>query len=453
MMKPIVVIQIALAAAITLHPGCSRREGSPARGLPITQPDAASPAADDGPCAIVLLPQEGHSKLDGDISRLQARAAGASDPVPHLERLGWLFIAKGRQAADPGFFKIAEACARCMDSRRPGSPEALLLRGHVSHSLHRFADAEAAARELVRVRESPFDHGLLGDALMEVGRLDEAAASYQKMMDLKPCLQSYARAAHVRWLRGDLEGATGLLRMATRTANTRDPEAAAWAHARLALHELQLGDARAARRAAETALAFQEDHAAALLVMGRVLLAEKELPRAIEVLERAAGRSPLPEVEWALADALRAAGEEKAALSVEARLEKDGARDDPRTFALYLSTRGKEPGTALRLAEEELEVRRDVFTHDAAGWSLFCAGRAQESLLPMERALAEGTRDARLFLHRGLIARSLGDGEGASKWLGAASELERMLLPSERDLLSRPAGRLRSVSLSTPTSE
>ena len=67
-----------------------------------------------------------------------------------------------------------------------------------------------------RKRTVVLDYGLLGDALMEQGRLDEAAAAYQQMIDLKPFYQSYTRAAHVRWMKGDLEGALGAMRRATR---------------------------------------------------------------------------------------------------------------------------------------------------------------------------------------------------------------------------------------------
>ena len=69
----------------------------------------------------------------------------------------------------------------------------MLLRGHVLQNLHRFKEAEPLARELVARRGSPFDHGLLGDLLMEQGKLDAAIQSYQAMVDLKPDPQAYAR--------------------------------------------------------------------------------------------------------------------------------------------------------------------------------------------------------------------------------------------------------------------
>jgi hypothetical protein len=55
----------------------------------------------------------------------------------------------------------------------------------------------------------------------------------------------------------------------------------------------------------------------------------------------------------------------------------------------------------------------------------------------MERALAEGTKDARLFYHAGVIAASAGEKQKAREWLGKASEIRQMLLPSERQKLSQ----------------
>ena len=140
----------------------------------------------------------------------------AAEPRPFLEKLGWLYVAKARSSYDPGFYKLAEHCALALEVADPKSPEAMLLRGHVLISFHRFAEAEAIAKELVEQRALPFDYGLLGDALMEQGRLTEAVAAYQRMVDLRPDLQSYSRVAHMRWLKGDLDGAIEVARMAAR---------------------------------------------------------------------------------------------------------------------------------------------------------------------------------------------------------------------------------------------
>jgi len=51
----------------------------------------------------------------------------------------------------------------------------------------------------------------------------------------------------------------------------------------------------------------------------------------------------------------------------------------------------------------------------------------------MQRALAEGTQDARLFFHAGIIESQAGHSADAERWLRKASELSHLLLPSERN--------------------
>jgi len=142
--------------------------------------------------------------------------------------------------------------------------------------------------------------------------------------------------------------------------------------------------------------------------------------------------NPLPEYQWTLAEALRADGREKEASAIEAQLRQHGASSDPRTFALFLSTRHESPETALQLAQAELDSRSDVFTHDAFAWSLAAAGKLSEAQSEMQRALAEGTEDGRLFFHAAVIASKTGHAADADRWLRKANELSHLLLPSER---------------------
>ena len=220
-------------------------------------------------CRLVLAPLPGDKPIDQEIARQQALIQNGSTSA--LERLGWTFVKKARLSFDEGFYKLAEQCAACMEAQGASGPDALLLRAHALQSLHHFAEAESAARELVRLRERPFDYGVLGDALIDQGKLLEGAAAYQKMVDLRPDLQSYARAAHVRWLTGDLDGAIDLMKLATSASSPNDPEAGAWAFTRLALYQLQRGATTQALASCDAALSLQSDYAPATVARGRAL--------------------------------------------------------------------------------------------------------------------------------------------------------------------------------------
>jgi len=400
---------------------------------------SAAAAILDGSLEMVLVPQTGDSRTDKEISQLQQRIRDGRNIELWLERLGWAFVAKARESFDPGFYKLAEQCARSIEKRNPQSQEAMLLRAHVLQNLHCFKESETLARSLVEQRGLSFDYGLLGDALMEQGKLNEAVEAYQQMMNLKPDLRAYARAAHMRWLTGDLAGAIEAMQLAVGAASPHDAESAAWVNTRLAFYEFQASRFQEAEQWCAFALSFQNNYPPALLLKGRMLLARNSLGEAVKALQNAAKLNPLPEYQWTLAEALRAAGRENEASEIQVQLREHGATSDPRTLALFLATRHEFPETALRLAQAELNSRNDVFTRDALAWSLAATGKLVEAYSEMQRALVEGTEDGRLFFHAGMIASQAGHAAEADHWLGKASELSHLLLPSERNELQNAA--------------
>src|SRR5262249_31693901 len=335
--------------------------------LPEKKSDANKPATSasilDNPLALVLTPQSGDSPIDKEISRLQQQIRSGRNALAWLEQLGWAFVAKARESFDPGFYKLAEQCARCIEKRNPQSQEAMLLRGHVLQNLHRFKESETLSRRLVAQRGLSFDYGLLGDALMEQGKLSHAVQDYQRMMNFKPDLPAYARAAHMRWLKGDLAGAIEAMQLAVDAASPLNTESAAWVNTRLAMYLFQAGKFQEADQRCAIALSFQSNYPPALLLKGKMLLARNRFSEAVAALQNAARLNPLPEYQWTLADALRAAARENEASGIEAQLREHGVTNDPRTLALFLATRRESPETSLRLAKAELNSRSDVFTH------------------------------------------------------------------------------------------
>ncbi len=441
---------VTVVMAIALQTGC--RPGGTSSRLAThsnkRSTDARSPsgALPVDPCALALLPPSGRSKVDQEIGRLQQRIPTTRQPAVLLERLGWLFVSKARESLDPGFYKLAEQCAACLDAKEPGSTAAKLLRGHVLQNLHRFREAEPLARSLVAERSLSLDYGLLGDVLMEQGNLKEAIEAYQTMVDLKPDPQAYARIAHVRWLKGDLAGAREVMRLAADATNPQAAESAAWVYTRLALYELQAGAPGAAQSACATALHLQADYPPALLLQGRIFLAADRSGEAVDCLRRAARLNPVPEYQWTLAEALRLAGRTDEARQIEDELLRTGAANDPRTFVLFLATRGQQPARAVELAERELKERADVHTHDALAWALAATGRWAEASRHSEHALAEGTEDPRLHFHAGIIAAKRGRVAEALKLLDQACQFQCLLLPSEREQLKSARLELASAS-------
>jgi tetratricopeptide (TPR) repeat protein len=357
---------------------------------------------------LALRAPVGDGPTDRRIGALQQslrRAAGS--PEAWMD-LGEAWVRKAREASDPGLYHGADDCADAALALAPGAARALALRGMVRMEQHRFEEARALSAELV-ARHPGFTtgYGILSDALLELGRFQEAAAAAQRMVDLKPSLPSYIRASHLLWLRGDVEGALEAARLAVDAGG--DPEARAWARTQAALILWHRGDL--ARADAELAVALAEfpDHAAALVARGRVALSRDDPASARRWLERAEARAPLAETAWLLGDAAAAAGDSQAARQAYARAVQRGRSFDGRTLALFYATRGEAPEEAVRLAQQERSVRDDIYTEDACAWALYRAGRLAEADAAAQRATALGTPDARLLYHAGAIRLALGD--------------------------------------------
>ena len=227
-----------------------------------------------------------------------------------------------------------------------------------------------------------------------------------------------------------------MMAAAARATSPRTPEPAAWSHVQLARLLMQAGELLDADTVLDRALTLHPKYPPALHAKGQLRLAQDKLRDAIPWLQQAVQADPLPEFRWTLYEALRANGQDEAANDQKTALRRHGEAEDPRTFALFLATMGEHPQAALRLALRELELRTDVFTLDAVAWALSGVGRHEEALEYSRRALAEGTRDARLFLHAGVIATRAGASTQAFERLSDAETLKHMLLPSERQLLA-----------------
>ena len=196
----------------------------------VTAPPAVVAPATMTPRALALATTRGSAPIDVALAALRASAERQPDRVEPWILLGRAWVRKSREATDPGFYVNADACAEVALAIAPGDRLALDLRALVLLNDHRFEDARALAEKVVlQNAEDPMAYGNLSDALLELGRFDEAARAAQTMMDLKPNLPSYGRASYLRWLQGDTKGAKESARLAIDAGrDPRDPEPRAW---------------------------------------------------------------------------------------------------------------------------------------------------------------------------------------------------------------------------------
>jgi tetratricopeptide (TPR) repeat protein len=352
-------------------------------------------------------------KIDKKIRKLQQGVSQRPDFVQGWVELGEAWIQKSRDVTRPSLYANAGAAASRALALEPSNRLALELQGLVLMNDHRFAAAAETMRQVVTMApEHPVAWGTLSDALLELGRTDEAIDAAQHMMDLKPNLPSYSRAAHLQWLRGDVRGATESIRLAIDAGNgSMDREPRAWVIVQAAMFFWNEGDAEGALAGFEQALKELPGFPPALVGKGRVLIGRGDGQAAEPLLAQAYKANPLVETGWLLGDARELLGDTAGAQQIRAELEQKGAAD-PRTLALFLATKNLQTGRALQLALEERKTRDDVYTEDTVAWALYRAGRMQEALQAANSATKLGTRDARLWFHAGAIRLANHDSAG-----------------------------------------
>ena len=409
---------LSIACAST---ACSSTKAEPPAQAAVSVPaGAAGPAAvDEGSRtdrALALAAVNGTAPIDSMLTVLQSSVAKNPRKADLWIGRGRAWVRKARESSDPGYYAHADACARIALSLEPANRLAVDLQAMVLLNDHKFEAARSLAESITRARpDDPVAYGTLGDALLELGRFEDAVAATQTMVDLKPNLPSYSRASYLAWLQGDTVAAKKMVRLAMDAGGDwRNPEPLAWVLVQAATIFWNEGDYAGADAGFDRALASVGEFPPALVGKARVALATGDAHGAVSLLERAFKASPLAETAWLLGDARAAAGDAKGSEEAYAHVLKEGKRTDGRTLALFLATKGRDADLALRSAEAELHVRGDIYTDDTYAWALYRTGRLAEADKAITHALRLGTKDARLLYHAGAIRFARGNAaEGA----------------------------------------
>jgi tetratricopeptide (TPR) repeat protein len=348
------------------------------------------------------------------------------DPGAYAE-MASAYMEKARETGDGAFYARAKAACRKSLDLAPDNYAALRLVSWVYSGQHRFREALAAARRAVeRDPKDPLNYGMLGDALLELGEYQEGAKAIQKMVDLRPDVASYTRAAYVRELFGDVEGAIEIMGMAVRAASSRDFEHNAWCRVQLGhllFHTGRLSDAEAQYQAA---LQIFPNYHFAYTGLGRVRAAEQQFEEAIRLFQKSVDLVPSYEAAFSLADLysyLKRPAETARQFELVETLEKinraNGVRPEAQ-LAMFYADHGMRLTEALNIARQQARERRDIKTLDALAWVLFKNGKTQEALQASWQALRLGTKDPLMLYHQGMIARELGQQQRATKSLEQA---------------------------------
>ncbi len=370
-----------------------------------------------------------------EIAALRERVVAAPDDPIALRDLGFGLLQRVRETADPSLYGQAEEALTRAGELAPGDPLVLVGIGGLQLGRHQFAAALATAHRALDLAPALVAAKAVEvDALVELGRYDEAVVAAQELIGLRVDITSLARLSYLREIHGNLEGAVAAMRQASESPALA-PENTAYVTTLLGNLLVHAGRPDEANDAYESALAIEPDHAAAIAGLGRLAVGRGDLPQAIRLFEKASAILPLPEYVIALGETHEAAGDLQAAersydlARAETALFEAAGVDIDLELALFEADHG-DPTTALRLAEKSYVTRQTVRTADALAWAQHRAGRDAEVARLTGEALRLGDRDPLFLYHAGMIALARGDESTARRQLTDALAIDPGFSPT-----------------------
>ena len=338
-----------------------------------------------------------------------------------LVTVGLELEAQARVSFDSSLYARAEEAFREASALDPSDPVAVRGLATVALNRHEFRRALGLARRAHALApELAATHGTIGDALVELGRYEEAFAAFDRYAARKPGFGAYVRVAYAQELLGRTGDAEATMRLAL-AAVPAGREPAAWTLTQLGKLRFGTGDVGGAAREYRRALRVLPRYVPAREGLALTEAARGRPRGAVAILAPVAETTPLPQAAATLGDLYRVVGDTRAAarqdglLRIEERLlASRGVRNDLETAALDVDrgVRLRESLAALRRVHVE---RPSIDADDALGWALVRNGRCAEGLRYAERALRLGTRDAAKLFHRGMAERCLGDRRAARR--------------------------------------
>jgi tetratricopeptide (TPR) repeat protein len=388
-----------------------------------SQPTVATP---DGPTGTA---DNSLARIDQAIGVWSANLGRDKADFISATNLADLYYSRARLTGNVDDYTRATEAITASLAAYPASLAAQQLRAQLLFATHDFSGALAAARAILA--KDPAQVAALAttaDAELELGDYVAASSAMRRLARTVPGPAVTARLAHLAALRGDTAAAARLADRAITELNAAggSPTDRSWYEYLAGYLAFQFGDLAGAERQFRAAVGDWPHSYLALAGLARTRAAQGATAEAITLYQRAIDIVPQPEFLAALGDLYAVRGRTSDAqaqydlVRAIARLASVQAQVYNRQLVLFDANHSEQAAEALRLAERELSVRKDVYGWDAYAWALYANRRYAAAAVAMRNARALGTVDPLLDYHQGMIASALGEAGRARTLLSAA---------------------------------
>src|SRR6516162_4960273 len=341
---------------------------------------------------------------------------------------------RARETSDVKYYAQAEEALQKSFAISPDNFDGKRIQVWLLLGKHEFAAALTEATSLnKKMPDDVMVYGFLTDANVELGNYSDAEKACQRMLDLRTGnLPAITRAAYLRELFGETDGAIELMNMALQSTPPAQAEDGAWILTQTAHLYLSTGNLDKSEKLLRQALAMFPGYHYALGNLAKVRIQQKRYGEAVDRLQQRYQAAPHAENLYDLAEALQLAGRTDEAKKAFAEFEQKSMAETNRgdnsnhELIFYYADHANEPAKALEVAKREIARRQDTFTLDAYAWALYRNGEYADARRQIETVLAVGIRDAKMFRRAGEIALKAGDRPAAERYLQLAVQLNTL---------------------------
>ncbi len=410
-----------------------------------------------------LKPQLGNISSSSEWINTQAAIAGMEDqlrnnPLKSNEiklKLAQAYMQEGRVTGEHSYYDaLAFKMVNEVLKGAPENFEALCCKATLQASAHQFTDALQTSTQAIKVNPyNAYIYGVKCDALVELGKYDEAIAAGDKMVGIRPDIRSYSRISYLREIVGDYSGAIEAMKLAL-SSGYPGLEQTEWVRVYLAhLYEIT-GKTKEAEMYYQQALINRKLYAPAIVGLGRIEKLKKNYPKAIKYYQEANDLMQDYSYHQELALLFVLTNEkEKSDKEFQKALdllmkhkhptsEENGiGHNIDRELALvYLSMNENEK--ALNSARAEYEVRpNNIDVNEVLAWSYYKVADYKHAQAHIFKALKTKSKNAELWYKAGLIFQANNYDELGNKYRTIALHtnplLDTVALIGSRNLASR----------------
>jgi tetratricopeptide (TPR) repeat protein len=348
-----------------------------------------------------------------DIQFYEARARRDPTGAMDLARVAQLYLARSRETGSYEDVLAAEhAARRSLGNRVQRNALAAQVLASSLLSEHRFAEALGIARGLAVYDPDRLSYrAMCGEIALELGRYDEARATFDSLRPFSGSLSVAPRLARFEEIEGHPDRAQALTRRAIATAALRPDlpsEQRAWFWLRLGDLDLRMGRPDSADAAYATGLRLRPNDYRILSAVAHLDATRHRWQSAIDYGNRALAVATFdPATFGTISDSYLALGDTARANEYAHAMEvavshQPGAYH--RAWSLFLLDHSRRIPEVLRKARIELRTRHDIYGYDVLAWALYKSGQHAEAKRAMARALGQGTKDPLLAYHASVIA-------------------------------------------------